>query len=39
MDLNEANVRAEYARWRKFFGVSGRIPATPKQETAPDAEA
>ena len=23
--LNEANVRAEYARWRKFFGVSGRI--------------
>ena len=25
--LNEGNVRAEYARWRKFFGVSGRIAA------------
>lgn len=23
--LNEANVRAEYARWRKFNGVSGRV--------------
>jgi hypothetical protein len=23
--LNEANVRAEYARWRKFYGISGRI--------------
>jgi hypothetical protein len=23
--LNEANVRAEYARWRKFFGISGRV--------------
>ncbi len=22
---NEANVRAEYARWRKFHGLSGRI--------------
>lgn len=22
---NEANVRAEYARWRKFHGVTGRI--------------
>lgn len=22
--LNEANVRAEYARWRKFHGISGR---------------
>lgn len=30
--LNEGNVRAEYARWRKFFGVSGRV-------TAPTAEA
>lgn len=25
--LNDANVRAEYARWRKFHGLSGRIPA------------
>lgn len=23
--LNEANVRAEYARWRKFYGITGRI--------------
>jgi membrane protein involved in colicin uptake len=23
--LNEANVRAEYARWRKFHGITGRI--------------
>jgi ATPase subunit of ABC transporter with duplicated ATPase domains len=29
--LNEANVRAEYARWRKFHGISGRIEA-PKAE-------
>ena len=34
--LNEANVRAEYARWRKFHGISGRIEA-PK--AAPAAEA
>jgi hypothetical protein len=25
--LNEGNVRAEYARWRKFNGVSGRVVA------------
>jgi hypothetical protein len=25
--LNEANVRAEYARWRKFHGITGRIEA------------
>ena len=30
--LNEANVRAEYARWRKFHGITGRIEA-PKAET------
>jgi len=24
-NLNEANVRAEYARWRKFYGITGRI--------------
>jgi hypothetical protein len=23
--LNEANVRAEYARWRKFYGIVGRV--------------
>lgn len=32
-NLNEANVRAEYARWRKFHGVSGRI-APPKADPA-----
>lgn len=32
--LNEANVRAEYARWRKFHGISGRIEA-PKAPEAP----
>ncbi len=41
--LNEANVRAEYARWRKFYGVTGRVaapkpavevpPASPTPET------
>lgn len=25
--LNEANVKAEYSRWRKFHGVTGRIPS------------
>lgn len=25
--LNESNVRAEYARWRKFHGITGRIAA------------
>ena len=30
--LNEANVRAEYARWRKFHGITGRIES-PKAET------
>ena len=23
--LNEGNVRAEYAQWRKFFGITGRL--------------
>lgn len=41
--LNEANVRAEYARWRKFFGVSGRVedprkPATPPPAPEPAAQ-
>lgn len=34
--LNEGNVRVEYARWRKFFGITGRIqaPGTEKGEGA-----
>ena len=32
--LNESNVRAEYARWRKFNGISGRV-AAPKPEVPP----
>ena len=26
-NLNEGNVRVEYARWRKFFGIVGRVAA------------
>ena len=37
-ELNEANVRTEYARWRKFNGVSGRL-ASPKKEQEETAEA
>jgi hypothetical protein len=33
--LNEANVRAEYARWRKFHGITGRIEAPKAAEAAP----
>lgn len=36
-NLNEGNVRAEYARWKTFFGLSGRIPPLTKT-TAPAAE-
>ena len=25
--LNEGNVKAEYARWRKFYAISGRVAA------------
>ena len=32
--INEATVRTQYARWRKFNGVSGRIEA-PKPATPP----
>lgn len=35
--LNESNVRAEYARWRKFHGISGRIGAPKAAETADSA--
>ena len=30
--LNEGNAKAEYARWRKFNGVTGRV-SLPKEET------
>jgi membrane protein involved in colicin uptake len=36
--LNESNVRAEYARWRKYHGVSGRI-AAPQPAAQPEAAA
>ena len=37
---NEANVRAEYARWRKFHGLSGRIedPAKVAERQRKEAE-
>ena len=31
--LNAGNVKAEYARWRKFYGITGRV-ALPKEEAA-----
>lgn len=34
---NDGNVKTEYARWRKFHGVTGRIVA-PKAEVAPAAQ-
>lgn len=41
-NLNEGNVRVEYARWRKFFGVTGRVQAPgdakPADEAAPAAQ-
>jgi hypothetical protein len=37
MNLNEGNVKAEYARWRKYNSISGRIlpPAPPAAPPAP----
>ncbi len=32
-NLNEGNVRVEYARWRKFYGITGRIPAPGTEKT------
>lgn len=32
--INEATVRTQYARWRKFYGVTGRVKA-PKPATPP----
>lgn len=34
--LNEGNVRTEYARWKKFFGLEGRIAPLPKVAPATD---
>lgn len=28
-DINPATLRTQYARWRKFNGVAGRVAATP----------
>lgn len=42
MGLNEGNVKAEYARWRKFNGVTGRVmspEAVAKKEAAAAAKA
>lgn len=36
--LNEANVRAEYARWRKFHGITGRIESPKAKTTSAGAE-
>ena len=37
--LNQTNVRVEYARWRKYFGVTGRIenPAAAEKKAAAEA--
>lgn len=39
--LNEGNVKAEYARWRKFNGVTGRVslPKPEKEEAAAETKA
>lgn len=37
--LNEGNVKAEYARWRKFNGVTGRVLAPKPAATEPPAPA
>lgn len=36
--LNEANVRTEYARWKKFYGIAGRV-ALPAAAPAEGAQA
>lgn len=33
--LNAGNIRAEYARWKKFHGITGRIAKPAKAEAAP----
>lgn len=39
--LVEGNVKAEYARWRKFFGITGRLaaPAAPAAPALPEGTA
>lgn len=37
--MNENNVKAEYARWRKFFGIVGRVTLPKDDEPAEDASA
>lgn len=39
--LNEGNVKAEYSRWRKFFGVTGRVvsPSVAEEKAAKEAKA
>jgi hypothetical protein len=39
LGLNEGNVRAEYARWRKFNGVTGRVSAPKADSSAAPAQA
>lgn len=38
--LNDGNVRAEYARWRKFHGITGRVvsPVAKTEEAPAEAE-
>lgn len=38
--LNDSNVRAEYARWRKFHGITGRVvsPVAKTEEAPAEAE-
>lgn len=36
--LNEGNVKAEYARWRKFHGITGRVTLPKAEEPAAPAE-
>ncbi len=35
--LNPGNVRAEYARWKKFHGIVGRTPPAKEKPAAPEA--
>jgi hypothetical protein len=37
--LNEGNVRAEYARWRKFYGITGRAAPAKKAEVSAETAA
>lgn len=37
--LNPGNVKAEYAQWRKFYGITGRIPSASQIEQREQREA